>query len=696
MQDQPGTEPYALTDRQPLRFGVRSVGMALKARRLERFLDDRYRFEFLPPGLPAPRSLDGLAGWGLKGTARREAERRGLPYLALEDGFLSTAGLGGRKDPALSLTADLLGVHYDASRPCELERLIQTGEEPAGEELAEVRALTALMLQANLGKFNGAPDVAEDDPVFADGPPVVVVDQIQRDKSIAGGGCGPQTFAAMLDAAIAENPCARIIARVHPVDGRKRGRIGHLRPLAEARGIEVYDRDVSWMSLAKRAARIYVATSQAGLEGLIAGAPVTCFGLPIYAGWGLTDDRMECPRRTGRPSLEALVAAIYLRYARYLSPLDGSPATAPGVARLLAARRRRDAETAGVSHILGVHRWKDFHIEPFVKGRRTRLTYTMDPEVALARQTSEGGRIIVWASRESGDLAQRAAAQGAPLVRMEDGFLRSVGLGANLEPPSSLVLDSRGVYYDPGAPSDLEHLLQTAEFSPELVVESAALRAAIIEARLSKYNVGSGEVAAVFDAAAGRRRIIVPGQVANDASVLRGAGEVRDNLGLLAAARAARPDAFIVYKPHPDVEAGLRPGIIPRPQLLELADAVADRTSMAHLLDHADELHTLTSLAGFEALLKGVTVATYGMPFYAGWGLTSDREHCPRRTRRLNLDELVAGTLILYPRYVHQASQWPCGPADVVAFLSFSLLRADPVGLLQKNRTRPLLKRWFR
>ncbi len=144
------------------------------------------------------------------------------------------------------------------------------------------------------------------------------------------------------------------------------------------------------------------------------------------------------------------------------------------------------------------------------------------------------------------------------------------------------------------------------------------------------------------------------------------------------------------------MEAGLRPGIIPRPQLLELADAVADRTSMAHLLDHADELHTLTSLAGFEALLKGVTVATYGMPFYAGWGLTSDREHCPRRTRRLNLDELVAGTLILYPRYVHQASQWPCGPADVVAFLSFSLLRADPVGLLQKNRTRPLLKRWFR
>jgi len=40
----------------------------------------------------------------------------------------------------------------------------------------------------------------------------------------------------------------------------------------------------------------------------------------LYAGWGLTDDRMACPRRTARRSLDELIAAIYLRYARYLRP----------------------------------------------------------------------------------------------------------------------------------------------------------------------------------------------------------------------------------------------------------------------------------------------------------------------------------------------------------------------------------------
>ena len=432
----PAPERSADDSNRPLRFGVRSIGVAMRGPRLERFLEGRYSFEFLPPGLPPHRGIDGLAGWGIKGTAIGEARRRGLPYLALEDGFLSTAGMGGRGDPNLSLSADRLGMHYDASRPSEIERLIQDGPAPTDEELADARRLMALMKEANLGKYNAAPDVREDDPALADGPPVIVVDQIRGDKSVKAGGCGPETFAQMLDAAVAENPGARILARVHPVEGRG-SRRGHLRALARDRGIEIYDRNVSWMSLARRTRRVYVATSLAGLEGLIAGAPVTCFGLPIYAGWGLTDDRQSCPRRSARPTLEALIAAVYVRYLRYLSPLDGDPCSALEVARLLAARRRRDAETEGLTHILGVHRWKDFHVEPFLEGRRSRLTYTMDADEALKRQREQGGRIIVWASREPEDLADRCAAQGAPLVRMEDGFIRSVGLGANLSPPGS-------------------------------------------------------------------------------------------------------------------------------------------------------------------------------------------------------------------------------------------------------------------
>ncbi len=685
--------PAPDTDR-PLRLAVRSIGVGLKARRLERFLEGRYRLDFLAPGVPVGRGFDGMAGWGLKGRPPGEAQRRGLPYLALEDGFLSTAGLGGRNDPALSLTADIEGAHYDASRPSQIERMIAEGAALSDAEADEARALMALMREANLGKYNGAADISPDDPVFADGPPVIVVDQIRGDRSIKCGGCGPETFAAMLDAAVAENPGARVIARVHPVEGR-RGRRGHLRALAAERGLAIFDKDVSWMSLAKRAKRVYVATSLAGLEALIAGTDVTCFGLPIYAGWGLTDDRLQSPRRTARPSLEALIAAIYLRYTRYLSPLDGEPCSGLEIARLLAARRRRDRESEGVTHLLGVHRWKDFHVEPFVKGRRSRITYTMKPSVALKRQREQGGRIVLWASREPAGFAKRCTAQGAPLVRMEDGFLRSVGLGANFEPPSSLVLDSRGVYYDPSRPSDLEYIFKTAVFDKDLLRQAADLRRLITSSRLSKYNVGAAEISIQALEAGGRPRLLVPGQVENDASVLRGGGAVRTNLQLLEAVRAARPDAFIVYKPHPDVEAGLRPGAVPAEDLERLADQVAANASIAHILDQVDEVHTLTSLTGFEALLKGLAVHTYGLPFYAGWGLTFDREHCARRTRRLGLDEMVAGALILYPRYVFRGSDWPCEAADVAHFLAFSLLRTDREGLLRRNRIQPLLRQWI-
>jgi capsular polysaccharide export protein len=140
------------------------------------------------------------------------------------------------------------------------------------------------------------------------------------------------------------------------------------------------------------------------------------------------------------------------------------------------------------------------------------------------------------------------------------------------------------------------------------------------------------------------------------------------------------------------VESGIRPGAVAEEDVRRYADAVASRLSMAHLLDEVDELHTLTSLSGFEALLKGIPVSTYGLPFYAGWGITEDRERCLRRSRKLSLDQLVAGTLIAYPRYVDRTSEWPCEAEDVVARLSFWLLQKDTKGLLGRRRTKTLVR----
>jgi capsular polysaccharide export protein len=161
------------------------------------------------------------------------------------------------------------------------------------------------------------------------------------------------------------------------------------------------------------------------------------------------------------------------------------------------------------------------------------------------------------------------------------------------------------------------------------------------------------------------RRILVPGQVEDDLSVVFGGGEVRTNLDLLRRVRAAHPDAIVLYKPHPDVLAGHRKGAVPEVLARRFADRILADVSTATLLATIDEVHTMTSLAGFEALLRGRRVTVYGRPFYAGWGLTTDMMPIVRG-RRLSLDELVGGALILYPRYLDPVTRLPCGPEVII------------------------------
>ena len=266
-------------------------------------------------------------------------------------------------------------------------------------------------------------------------------------------------------------------------------------------------------------------------------------------------------------------------------------------------------------------------------------------------------------------LLDRAVRSGVPIIHVEDGFIRSVGLGSALHPPYSVTVDALGMHYDPARPSGLEVLLETADFTPELLARAAELRRTILTTGISKYGRGfSGELPS---SGADRPLVLVTGQVGDDLSVRHGGGGVADNLHLLSRARAAEPDAEIWFRPHPDVDAGHRPGAIPDAEALRHADRIVRGGSMAELLDTVDKLHVLTSLSGFEALLRGRDVTVHGTPFYAGWGLTTDlAPPVARRTRRLSIDALVAGALILYPRYLDPVTNLPCQVETLVARLA--------------------------
>ncbi len=336
--------------------------------------------------------------------------------------------------------------------------------------------------------------------------------------------------------------------------------------------------------------------------------------------------------------------------------------------------------TGGRIIAVGVAWWNQKALRALLAAEGKKVTFhdTFDRGLAAARVA--GGALVCWASKITPADEAEARAAGLELVFAEDGFLRSVGLGAGLARGCSYVLDRAGIYYDATRASDIETLLETADVGARERQRAAGLRARILDSGMSKYNVGRRAVA--LESALGRERILVVGQVAVDAGVRRTLSATLDcansaniNLDLLIAARETNPRAYIVYKPHPDVAAALRPGHIDAASIARYADASIADADIITLIESSDRVVTLSSLSGFEALLRGKPVTVHGLPFYAGWGLTDDVTRSPRRTRQRDIDELVAVALLRYARYVDPVTLVPCEPEHVVE--RFNVQRAS-------------------
>lgn len=619
---------------------------------------------------PGP-DVKAVLGWGLKPTAahgRRWAEKHGVPYVALEDGLIRSVGLGEAGAAGLSLVVDDLGVYYDATRPSRLERLIATAPEWMTPDLrARARALIDRMVQAGVSKTNmGGP---LDPTVLKPDRRVLIVDQTFGDASIGYGLATQDSFIAMLDAARRDEPGAQLIVKRHPAvaAGRKQGCI----PADSLHGVTLIDTDVRAADLLAHVDAVYTVTSGLGWEALLRGLPVRCFGAPFYSGWGLTTDAVDTGRRGAARDVETLAAAALIRYARYVDPVTSRACEVEQALERLIALRDRAERLAGLNACVAFAPAKRPPVRRLLNSPRGPVRYFAS--AARARSAVEahisesgGGRIVCWASRAGPDF--QAATEGftGQILRMEDGFIRSRGLGSDFVGALSVTLDDLGVYYDATRPSRLEALMEQGGFAPVLLDRARRLRERIVSAGLSKYNLPAPPGA--FDAwPRDRPRILIVGQVENDQSIVKGCTDIRTNSGLIAAVRADHPDAFLIYKNHPDVLAGNRPGMLDA-SAIAAVDASADGLDIIQCLDNADRLATLTSLSGFEALLRGKPVTTYGTPFYAGWGLTEDRVPAPRRTRRATLDDLVAAALILYPVYV-APNGWPCEVEDLVEAL---------------------------
>lgn len=573
-------------------------------------------------------NADAVLAWGRKPSAAKAealARRLSLPVVRLEDGFLRSVEPGAG-EPPLSLVWDDKGIYYDATRPCRLDALLELPLD--ADQVARAQALMRSWRDGRVSKYNHARERS-----FSSLEPyVLVVDQTRGDASVTCGQADASSFEAMLNAALERYPQHRVLLKTHPdvVAGQKQGYFD-VSEVADRERVTLVADDVHAPALLEHASAVFCVTSQMGFEALLWGKPVHVFGMPFYAGRGLTEDAQAAPEFRRPISLEALVHGALVTYPRYVDLETGELSRPERALEWLALQREHRERFPARLFSPRVPRWK----------RKTLRRFLMGSELVDERQhpRAEGHTRVVWGMADSSE----------PVIRVEDGFVRSVGLGADLIQPQSWVLDDAGMYYNSSRPSRLENILQYEHFPSELLARAERLIELLRRSGTTKYNTGLRS----WQRPAGDRRVIlVPGQVESDASIRFGSPEVQSNLELLTRVRKENPEAWVVYKPHPDVVAGLRKAGHGEESARDWCDEVITDQDMAYLLEQADEVHVMTSLAGFEALVRGLPVTCYGQPFYSGWGLTTDHCPCPRRTTQRTLPELVAAALILYPTYI--------------------------------------------
>lgn len=247
------------------------------------------------------------------------AIKRNRSVLFVEDGLVSCIlpisknGKEKYKKPH-SLLLDSMGAYYDAYHPAELEMELNSAEELTDEQRERAKRLIDTLVANKITKYNHQPIHKVD--IGKRAKKVLIVDQVWGDASIDYGMATDDTFRVMLGAAIKENPDADIIIKTHPdTNGTF-----HRRHYSEVPdGVYKIDYDINPYSLLEAVQKVYVCTSQMGFEALLCGKEVHAFGMPFYAGWGVTIDAQTCDRRTRTRTLEDIFYMTYIRHTRYVS-----------------------------------------------------------------------------------------------------------------------------------------------------------------------------------------------------------------------------------------------------------------------------------------------------------------------------------------------------------------------------------------
>lgn len=581
--------------------------------------------------------------WGMKRSGkylRNNIKNKKLVFI--EDGFIHSYGVKKKKIP-LSICFDRNGIYYNCNIKNDLD--IFVNEKLSETDNFRAKNIIALWKKYSISKYN-FPSFIEP-PTY---PYILLIDQTFGDLSLEYGDANENSFKRMFEFAINNWPNHKIVIKTHPdvINYKKKGCLDISNNEKEN---TVVLGDIGQINrLIEFSTAVCVVTSQVGFESLIYGKDVHVFGKPFYSGLGLTiDHNINKKKLDVHITLEQLVFSALVKYQICINPRTKKKCEIEEVMQYINYSREISKFFPRKLEAINLTPWKARQINRFV------YPVTGEKVKFFKKFKSKMKNIIVWGKNTR---TEKYISKVDNLISVEDGFIRSVGLGGELYPPLSLLFDRKGIHYDASRESDLEDLLQNSNINHTEKTRARRIIDSIIKLKISKYNLRLTKRINLPKNIINKQIIGVLGQVESDNSIIYGVPNnsiPKTNFALVEQVRKDYPDSYIIFKPHPDTEFGLRAKGKRDESISIHADLIAYKTSLEDIFNKVDKIAVFTSLGGFEALIRGISVITYGFPFYAGWGLTEDylENHvwAKRRTRKLTIEELIFITLIKYPLY---------------------------------------------
>lgn len=587
-----------------------------------------------------------FVGWGYSPysqKAKKAAEKYEKPFIYAEDGFLRSPFVSSISKQPYSLVIDTQAPYYDYSKRTDLEALIcQT--ELNQEQYQEAQKVIDYFTQHRLGKFSITSDTDIDPEGFTEGS-ILLIDQVAGDLSLQYGGVTERTAQYTVNTIREKYPNQKIYLKLHPevFAGKKKGCFDFIHNDPDV--VCIPKGELSYLLTKKP--HVHVLTSLAGFEACLHGCQTTTYGMPWYAAYGITEDLhpdiKQLQQRRKVTDLQTLFYCAYMQYTHYIDPISQKTLDIMTIMQFFARIKRHINLLSGNVIALGIRPWKKKDFLNWIETPFNKIDTVTDDssfkEVSKRINSlgQEKTKIIVWGYKYS-ELIQeiQQAYPKIQIIRVEDGFIRSYGLGSDFFPPLSLSFDTGHLYYvhTEQGKSDFFGLLNQEPH----IKRVHALRNKIQEHHITKYNI---ETLEELDIKTSKKIIFVPGQVAGDASLMHGGlpAHLKTDYDLLKQVRQDYPDSYILYKPHPDVYLGGRQEGEKDHQCSEFYDQIITDVSIISCIKAADKIITLTSQAGFDALIHGKSVHCYGHPFYKAF------------TDNNNVEQLIHTALIEYPIY---------------------------------------------